>query len=94
MVPTTSINSAPILSCIVVPRQQRLAMFGYEQNDPTEWPRVIAILLEIRMLDYSIMKPDGILVLKPGAPLSKEDFDGLSAAVDDYLSDHPKLHGY
>ena len=45
------------------------------------------------MLDYSIMKPEGILVLKPHAPLSKEDFGGLSAAVDAYLSDHPKLRG-
>ncbi|MFY9328380.1 MAG: STAS/SEC14 domain-containing protein [Georgfuchsia sp.] len=45
------------------------------------------------MLDYSIMKPDGILVLKPHAPLSKGDFDGLSAVVDSYLSDHAKLHG-
>ena len=45
------------------------------------------------MLDYSIMKPEGILVLKPHAPLSKEDFEGLSAAVDSYLSDHAKLHG-
>jgi hypothetical protein len=50
-------------------------------------------LLENPMLDYSIMKPEGILVLKPRAPLSKEDFAGLSAAVDAYLSDHPKLHG-
>jgi hypothetical protein len=45
------------------------------------------------MLDYSIMKPEGVLVLKPHAPLSKEDFDSLSAAVDSYLSDHAKLHG-
>jgi hypothetical protein len=45
------------------------------------------------MLDYSIMKPEGILVLKPRAPLSKEDFGGLGAAVESYLSDHPKLHG-
>ena len=44
-------------------------------------------------LDYSIMKPEGILVLKPHAPLSKEDFAGVSAAVDAYLSDHAKLHG-
>ncbi|MFY9329332.1 MAG: STAS/SEC14 domain-containing protein [Georgfuchsia sp.] len=50
-------------------------------------------LKEDHMLDYSIMKPDGILVLKPHAPLSKEDFGGLSAAVDSYLSDHAKLHG-
>ncbi len=45
------------------------------------------------MLDYSIMKPEGILVLKPSAPLSKNDLDDLSAAVDAYLSDHAKLHG-
>ena len=45
------------------------------------------------MLDYSIMKPEGVLVIKPHAALSKEDFGGISAAVDSYLSDHPKLHG-
>lgn len=45
------------------------------------------------MLDYSIVKPEGILVLKPNAPLNKEDFIGLSAAADSYLSDHAKLHG-
>ena len=45
------------------------------------------------MLDYSIMKPEGILVLKPNAPLRKEDFDGLGAAVDAYLSDHAGLRG-
>ena len=45
------------------------------------------------MLDYAILMPEGILILKPHAPLSKEDFDGLSAAVDTYLSDHAKLHG-
>ena len=48
---------------------------------------------EDHMLDYSIMKPEGILVLKPQAPLSKEDFGGLSAAVDSYLSDHSRLKG-
>lgn len=45
------------------------------------------------MLDYSIMKPEGVLVLKPNAPLTKEDFAGVSAAVDAYLSDHAKLRG-
>lgn len=45
------------------------------------------------MLDYSILKPEGILLLKPSSPLSKEDFGGLGAAVDAYLADHPKLHG-
>ena len=50
-------------------------------------------LVEDHMLDYSIMKPEGILVLKPNAPLTEEDFGGLSATVDSYLSDHAKLHG-
>lgn len=45
------------------------------------------------MLDYSIMVPEGILVLNPHAPLTKEDFSGLSAAVDSYLSEHAKLQG-
>lgn len=45
------------------------------------------------MLDYTIMQPEGILVLKPSAPLGKEDFSGLGAAVDAYLSEHAKLHG-
>lgn len=45
------------------------------------------------MLDYSIMKPEGILVLKPHGPLSKEDFDSVSAAVDAFLADHARLHG-
>lgn len=45
------------------------------------------------MLDYSIMKPEGILVLKVHAALGEQDFSALGAAVDAYLSDHPKLHG-
>ena len=45
------------------------------------------------MLRYSIRKPKGILVLKPSAALSKDDFKGLGAVVDAYLSDHAKLHG-
>jgi len=45
------------------------------------------------MLDYTIMKPEGILVLKPHAPLRKVDFAGLGAAVDSYLAEHATLHG-
>lgn len=45
------------------------------------------------MLDCSIMKPEGILVLKPHAPLNKEDIISLGAAVDAYLADHAKLQG-
>jgi hypothetical protein len=49
--------------------------------------------MENQMLDYSIRLPEGILVLKPNAPLTKGDFSGLGAAVDSYLSDHAKLQG-
>lgn len=45
------------------------------------------------MLDYSIMTPEGILVLKPDAPLSANDFSDLSGTVDSYLSEHAKLRG-
>ena len=45
------------------------------------------------MLTYSIMKPEGILLLRPSAPLSKEDIGGLSADVDAYLSEHARLRG-
>jgi len=48
---------------------------------------------EDRMLDYSIIKPEGILVLKPHGPLSKEDFAGVSAMADSYLADHTEIHG-
>jgi hypothetical protein len=49
--------------------------------------------MEEPMLEYTIMKPEGIVVLKPNAPLSKEDFAGLSASVDAYLADHASIHG-
>ena len=45
------------------------------------------------MLDYSILKAEGILQLVPHAPLNEKDFTGLTVAVDSYLSAHPKLHG-
>lgn len=45
------------------------------------------------MLDFTIMQPEGVLVLKPNGVLTKEDFQGLSTAVDSYLSEHTKLQG-
>ena len=45
------------------------------------------------MLDYSILKPEGILVLEPQAPLTKDDFSGLGSAADLYLSSHATLRG-
>ena len=49
--------------------------------------------MENRVLEYTILKREGILVLKPNEPLNKEDFAGLSASVDTYLADHASLHG-
>lgn len=45
------------------------------------------------MLDYSILQPQGILVIQPQLPLRKQDFAQLSAAVDAYLTEHASLHG-
>lgn len=45
------------------------------------------------MLNFSIMQAEGILLLKPSAPLSTEDFGSLSVDVDAYLSEHARLHG-
>ncbi|MCC7327737.1 MAG: STAS/SEC14 domain-containing protein [Burkholderiales bacterium] len=45
------------------------------------------------MLDYTIMQPEGILVLEPTSRLKKEDFVRLSASVDAYLAEHDDLGG-
>ena len=50
-------------------------------------------LQELHMLNYSLMKPEGILLLEPHGPLTEQDFDGVSQDVDDFLAEHPKLHG-
>ncbi|NYT77102.1 STAS/SEC14 domain-containing protein [Alcaligenaceae bacterium] len=45
------------------------------------------------MINYSIMQAEGILLITPSSPLSKEDFNSLNADVDVYLSKHARLHG-
>ena len=45
------------------------------------------------MLKYSIMKPEGILLLDPRGPLTQQDFENLNAEVNAYLAKHAKLHG-
>ena len=49
--------------------------------------------MEKPVLEYTILKPEGILVLKPNESLGKEDFAGLGASVDAYLADHDSIHG-
>jgi hypothetical protein len=69
------------------------SMSASAQSSPAPRRKLALHPKEAPMLNYSIMKPEGILVLKPGAPLTKEDFGGLGAAVDAYLADHDRLHG-
>jgi hypothetical protein len=64
-----------------------------EQICPLQWITLSSTPEEYLVLEYSIMKSDGILVLEPRAPLTKEDFCGLSAAADLYLSKHATLRG-
>ena len=45
------------------------------------------------MLEYTIVKPDGIVVLNPNPPLTKGDIVGLGTTVDAYLADHSNIHG-
>lgn len=45
------------------------------------------------MLKYSLMKPEGILLLDPRGPLTQQDFENLNTEVNAYLAEHDKLHG-
>ncbi len=45
------------------------------------------------MLEFTILKPEGIVVLKPDASLTVEDFAALRTSVDAYLADHASLRG-
>lgn len=45
------------------------------------------------MLDFTLLKPDGILLLDPHGPLTSRDFDLLRTEVNAYLDDHTRLHG-
>jgi hypothetical protein len=45
------------------------------------------------MLEYKVLIPEGIAVLRPNGALTKADFDGLSKFIDAYLSKHKVLHG-
>lgn len=45
------------------------------------------------MLNYQFNQQHGLIHLRPGGPLSKEDFEGLSAIVDPYIKEHGELAG-
>lgn len=45
------------------------------------------------MIDYELMADEGILIVRPRAPLEQADFEALSAAVDPFIERQGKLHG-
>jgi len=45
------------------------------------------------MLNHTLLRPEGILVLEPDAPLEATDFEGLAHEIDPYIAEHGKLSG-
>jgi hypothetical protein len=45
------------------------------------------------MLNHTLLRPEGILMLEPNAPLEADDFEGLAREIDPYISEHGKLAG-
>ena len=45
------------------------------------------------MIDFELLRDEGILVLRPLGPLEAADFSLMTDQVDAYLADHGKLHG-
>ncbi len=45
------------------------------------------------MLEYELQNADGVLQVRPEAPLAARDFAQLTEAVDRYLSSHDQLNG-
>ncbi|MFZ1746786.1 MAG: STAS/SEC14 domain-containing protein [Nitrospirales bacterium] len=45
------------------------------------------------MLAHQLLRPDGILVLEPDAPLEATDFEGVAHEIDPFIEEHGKLSG-
>ncbi len=45
------------------------------------------------MLKHTLLSQEGILILKPSAPLESADFKDLSHDIDPYLAEHGTLAG-
>lgn len=45
------------------------------------------------MLDYELLRAEGILILTPGGPLESTDFEKLVRDVDPYIGEKGKLNG-
>jgi hypothetical protein len=45
------------------------------------------------MVDYELLQPDGILILRPKSSLEAGDFQKIAQEVDPYIEANGKLHG-
>lgn len=45
------------------------------------------------MIHHDLMRVDGILIIKPEAPLEATDFEKLAQEIDPYIEANGKLHG-
>ena len=45
------------------------------------------------MISHELRREDGILILKPSAPLESTDFEKLAQEIDPYIEENGKLHG-
>ncbi len=45
------------------------------------------------MLNYELLRDEGILVVMPGGPLEAKDFERIAQEVDPYIEDKGKLNG-
>jgi hypothetical protein len=45
------------------------------------------------MINYELLRTDGILIVRPEAPLEATDFQRLAQEIDPYIEANGKLHG-
>jgi len=45
------------------------------------------------MVEYELLQPDGILVIRPDGPLEAGDFQKIAQDVDRHIAANGKLHG-
>ena len=45
------------------------------------------------MIHHDLMRAEGVLVMKPEAPLEASDFEKLAQEIDPYIEANGKLHG-
>jgi hypothetical protein len=45
------------------------------------------------VLTHELLRPDGILVLRPQAPLEAADFHNVAKEIDPYIAANGRLHG-